>query len=580
MVLATLAVLIAPVLADLLSHGAKRVFGYLAIDSFYYLVVARNALDTGQWTFDQTHLTNGYHPLWQWTTAGLLAVSRACGLSDLGLLMLSVLVGLSLIAGAVALVGYAMLRAHGRVSPWLMLVVPGVVAIASTPLFQEAHDSWRFRAKGSTRPVVSTLWSYANGMESGLVLLAFAALLVFLVVVPRPRSIRHGVVLGLLAAGLTMARLDHGVFAVMMLGGVVTVARVWGERRMQRAAVVAVVTFVAVLGAYLVYNELVFGAAFPVSGARKSTFPRLSNGNVDKVLKLAKGPDGRWVPAASRAWQLVVPPLVAMVYGLHALRLRRRGPAVGVELRPARSAMDRVLVLCVPGVLLLAGYNFCFVRPNHQGHWYFPVTTLLCSLFVIRMLDQTRLTRRKLRRPRWLLAWLVVATAGTTGYFSAAHYRPTLNRDISRYYLKQGPRMRAYYEGTDAKFIEFYDALFAASTGLPTMNGYGLVLDDEGHQALDQGRSALVRLAIARGHDRVVSFNLKSKLTKEPSRRAMERYLRRYLSVEALEPYALELEYRSRHGTACIIRLIPRAQLGESISQGSVTHTPASGSPT
>lgn len=118
--------------------------------------------------------------------------------------------------------------------------------------------------------------------------------------------------------------------------------------------------------------------------------------------------------------------------------------------------------------------------------------------------------------------------------------------------------MRAYYEGTDAKFLEFYDALFAASTGLPTMNGYGLVLDAEAHQALDQGREALVRLAVARGHDRVVSFNLRRRLDEQPTRQAIKRYLSRYLSAKFLREFDLELEYRSRHGTACVIRLIPR----------------------
>jgi hypothetical protein len=377
-------------------------------------------------------------------------------------------------------------------------------------------------------------------------------------VTPRPRSTRGGIVLGLLAGALMLARLDHGVFSLAVLGGVAISAWVSADRRERRAAAAACLAFAAVLASYLVYNELVFDAAFPISGARKSTFPRLSNGNIDKVIKLLVNPGERWLAAASRVWHLVVPLLVAMLYLPHALRLRRSGQVVGLELRPGRSALDRALVMCVPGLVLLFAYDFCFVSPTHQGHWYFPVTSLLCSLFVIRMLDHTAPTRRWLRRPRWRLAWLLVATTASIAYFSVAHHRPKHNDDIARYYLRQGPQIRAYYAGTDARFIEFYDALFAASTGLPTMNGYGLVLDAEGHEALDEGRNALVRVAIARGYDRVVSFNLTKKLPEEPTRSQMVRYLARYFSSKDLRPYELELEYRSRFGSACVIRLVPR----------------------
>lgn len=562
MVCAALAILVVPVVLDLVVHGARRVFGYLAIDAFYYLTVARNGLDLGALTFDHVYATNGYHPLWQWLSVGLFGIARAMGGAELTFLVLSVVLGLALVAGSVVLVGIAMRRAHGRVSPWLMLAVPGVVALASTPLYQSAHDFKRMRGDGSTRAVVGTLWRYANGMESGLLLLAFAALLLMLVIRPRPQTAKDGLLLGGLGGLVTLARLDHGVFAVSVLGSVVTVALVWGQRSMRRAAIVAVLAFVAVLGLYLVYNDAAFGSAFPVSGARKSTFPRLSNGNLDKVIELLTEPKGRWAAMAWREWQLVVPPLLALVYLVHALRLRRHGPAVGLELRPGRSAMDRALVLCVPGLLTLAAYNFCFVRPNHQGHWYFPVNVLLSSLFVIRMLDRTVVTRTLAKR-RWALAlWLVLSTAGGAAYFQQAHLRPKLNDDIARYVLDEGPKIRAYYlEGDgdpEAGFLEFYDAAFAAATGLPTMNGYGLVLDDEAHEALDEGRAELVRLAIARGYDRVVSFNCRRKLGKKPRRGSLERYLKRYLSKEFLADYDLVLEYLSKDRRTAVVQLVPR----------------------
>ena len=35
-------------------------------DAYYYIVVARNFVSTGNMTFDRISTTNGYHPLWFW----------------------------------------------------------------------------------------------------------------------------------------------------------------------------------------------------------------------------------------------------------------------------------------------------------------------------------------------------------------------------------------------------------------------------------------------------------------------------------------------------------------------------------
>jgi hypothetical protein len=67
-----------PVLVDLIVHS-RRVFGYLAPDAFYYLTVARNHWQTGQWSFDGEHRTNGYHPLWQWLLSLLYGLVHELG---------------------------------------------------------------------------------------------------------------------------------------------------------------------------------------------------------------------------------------------------------------------------------------------------------------------------------------------------------------------------------------------------------------------------------------------------------------------------------------------------------------------
>ena len=54
-----------PPIFDLLLSDKRASFHYLAADSFYYLTVARNLVELGSPTFDEVHLTNGFHPLWQ-----------------------------------------------------------------------------------------------------------------------------------------------------------------------------------------------------------------------------------------------------------------------------------------------------------------------------------------------------------------------------------------------------------------------------------------------------------------------------------------------------------------------------------
>src|SRR5436190_17459979 len=58
------ALLVVPIVADVIASGPARLFGYVASDTFYYLVVARH-IGEGVIAFDGVHPSNGFHPLWQ-----------------------------------------------------------------------------------------------------------------------------------------------------------------------------------------------------------------------------------------------------------------------------------------------------------------------------------------------------------------------------------------------------------------------------------------------------------------------------------------------------------------------------------
>ena len=79
-----------PVYFDLIISDQSRPFGYLASDSFYYFTVARNWAQTGLSSFDGTYLTNGYHPLWQWSLTLIYKVNLWLGLPEWSLLYTSI----------------------------------------------------------------------------------------------------------------------------------------------------------------------------------------------------------------------------------------------------------------------------------------------------------------------------------------------------------------------------------------------------------------------------------------------------------------------------------------------------------
>lgn len=74
--------------AVLLASGALLALlwhasGFQAInsDGYYYLTTARNFVETGTFTYDTLHSTNGFHWAWMWILVGISASFKALGLS-------------------------------------------------------------------------------------------------------------------------------------------------------------------------------------------------------------------------------------------------------------------------------------------------------------------------------------------------------------------------------------------------------------------------------------------------------------------------------------------------------------------
>ena len=368
----TAALVVAPVVLDLLLSDRRRPFGYLAPDTFYYLTVARNISERRISSFDGQRLTNGYHPLWQWITAALYWLNaRITGHEPL-LLSAIVVICAALVGLGVWLFARALTRTAGP-TPGLLLLPVGVVGLMVAPmwLYLGAEGVLEQSEITGGRPLWGTAFSFVNGMESGLVLCCFGLLAWRYADGRALASRRAAVVFGALLAGLTLARLDHLFIAAPIALGVALEDRGAVASR-SRVRLMAAAFALPVL-AYMLMNGVVFGSIVPVSGAAKSSLPYLSNDAIARIVNLlGPEPSAKWLPVAGRLGLLLLPILFAALWLSLWLRARLSATGLTITVRPGWGAFDRFLSYTALGVLVLGLYNFLFVGLYHQGPWYFP----------------------------------------------------------------------------------------------------------------------------------------------------------------------------------------------------------------
>jgi len=490
-----------PPLVDLASAARTTPFRYFAADAFYYFTVARNWVELGFPTFDRIHPTNGFHPLWQALIAAVFAGGGGVRSSEPALLAIVFLLGVALVTLSVVLLGVALTRLRGDL-PWLYAMVPvGLLSLLMLPFWIGAGWLSLHNPFEGPLPLYGTAWSYMNGMESPLVLLAFAGLALAFPA-RAPGRFMPALALGSVAAGLTLARLDHGIIAAGVLLVPTLDAIRSGDRRQRAVMGVAWLTFTLPILFYCVYNVLAFGSALPVSGLAKSTFPIPHTGNLRMAASIVLKPldDIWWPDGFYRTAHILAPAFGVMLLWLRKPGLRewvqrgRRGTRVGAS----PDGLELFLLGSGVGVLGLATYDLFFVRTMHTGHWYLPVSVLHLSLVVLALLD-----RHGPRRPRPRVG-LVLACLVTISVFVGWHRRPDYHRRYIDFYFEEGPRVRAHYGADVPRIVEYDDGIVGFTTGFPTLSGFGLAADPEAVAALEHG--SLLRLARDRGFDRAASL--------------------------------------------------------------------------
>lgn len=209
-----------------------RPLNFLSDDALFYLVIADHIAGGQGSTFNGLFPTNGYHPLWECIAALLAYIPH----DRQSLLVYGVAVQWILSIATLAV----LLRA---LRPWLSGAAIGVLCGVLMLLFV---------------PFGNLFWC-----EAPLSML-FVAIILYMLRTPRPASYS---VLGSVLGLAVLSRLDN-VFLV----GCALLGLWWRDRDLRLGIACAICA--AIVGCYLLTNELNFGHLMPISGAIKSAFYR------------------------------------------------------------------------------------------------------------------------------------------------------------------------------------------------------------------------------------------------------------------------------------------------------------------
>jgi hypothetical protein len=509
--IATCLVVGVPVLADLAGDPLRRPFGYLAADAFYYLTVARNIVLRGSVSMDGVHPTNGFHPLWQLAAAMSYGVARLFRHPGHALFALAV-ANLAFVVGAVWLLGQTLIRIQRSLTVLFLGLPFGLYALFVLPAWTVPLG--KLGAIGGAEgplPLYGTLYSFVNGMESGLALFAFALAARLLTRHMASRSLKRGLQCGGALAFLALARLDHAALVLVPLGAWALL--ILRNPRRRRFAVGAVVAAIGPLALYLLVNVCYAGTAVPVSGAAKATFPVPQTYVIDGAAEFLRSPwSDHHLLALYRSAPETLSILATMFYLCIVLRVQLKGRPRGLRLRPFATRLDAFLVMMSPGILALDAYDILYV--SGIGHWYFPVVTLCISLQFLSLWNALWTAWRRasagrrvppaLRSSWWRAAsGLGIAALTVLGFYRYQRVLP-YHRLYSDFCYQIAPRVRLALHDAVPNLLEMDDGVIGYCLDVPAMSGMALALDKEAFVAWRERR--LLEVAVGRGFGAVATL--------------------------------------------------------------------------
>lgn len=283
---------------------------WIADDSYFYLVIARNIAWEGVATFSGIIPTNGFHPLWGWLL-GLWA---------------KIVEGIS---------------PDWLLSPRFGVLLAFSCLLLSAEVYRRLVALLELPALTFVLPVAFTAYFGVLYSEGHLSLLALATLCLVTLQTCRKPVFWRLLLLGLVATLAVLARLDN----LFVAASILMYAWFSTQRRAGAIALAPAGVFLVFIGLYMAFNSAWYGGYMPVSGWMKSSFPTVS----------IQGFHGGSNPSFGG---------VPLLWGWGAMLV-----AAGICIRIHGEAKNLLTVLLL-GVVAKNTYIALFTRSHTGWYWY------------------------------------------------------------------------------------------------------------------------------------------------------------------------------------------------------------------
>jgi hypothetical protein len=497
-----------PLLCAAALRGPQIMIRSIGGDAYHYLAIARKSVVSHIYTYDGVHVTNGFHPLWEYAIRGTFVLLRVQSHESQAVVLM--LMALASSTVGIILASAAIVRLTGRYFLGF-LVVPGLFY-----LVVEVHVG------------AGSIWSVLDGMESSFSVL-FGGLFFLLL------SYHMGVAagkefdllpafraLGLILPFVILSRLDDVFIIPAFLIALLLVDNPLPEK-VCAVAWVAVPSAVCIL-CYLVYNKLTAGAAMPLSGGTKAGFVGFITAYQSiaihfpplfdlKTLITRIPVDVPLVMSGSfRQVQVVYPIVMASFGALAVWKFKRNRPEFPVLFG---------LSLFIPFKM---GYNLLEVNLWGQDVWYYQFPLLTLSILGALALQHgwATLDRVPIAKAGIATIYFMLMMLSASQYYASIVYRPLDNITIQFWDRKDEIRRQIVAHGVTG-IINFDDGITAFLLDLPNMHGFAFATDVEAQHAHRDGH--MLSLAYARGINTIAGIGYLRDETAPASQADIRQYL-------------------------------------------------------
>jgi hypothetical protein len=505
-----------PLIYAALMFGPKVLIRSLTGDSYHYLAIARKASVYHFYTYDGVHVTNGFHPLWQYTIRGAFAVLRLDSHEAQAVAVM--MMALCATTLGVILASAAAIRMTNQYFLGLLLV-PGLYYLAIGVHVRNL-----------------SIWSTLNGMESAPSIL-FGGLFFLVFSQYYGASSRSFDTVGAYRAlgwvlpFLILSRLDD-VFILPALLISLFLFESDARRRVIAGLWIATPSSIAIL-CYLAYNLSTAGVAMPLSGATKSGFVGFLSTYLSAAIHFPpimdlkgflsrKGSDGAVVFDNSFRMIEFLYPLIIGAFGAVAIwRYKRKQSSAAV-----------LFGICLY-IIFKTSYNLLFVHPWNQSDWYYAFAMLCLSVLGALALKEPweRLGAIPIAKYGVGTVYLLLMMLSASQYYASIVYQPRDLLSIAFWDRRDELRSQLVTHGVRG-IINVDDGISAFLLDIPTMHGFAFATDLEAQRAHKTGH--MLSLAYSRGINSITGFQYLS--IDDPPRSSVDirRYLRASLAVQTM----------------------------------------------